>query len=760
MLELHRTDDGSNLVETRRHFASKLCGPTPSGTFARAIYQPDAGRFVRNVELDKYLREADRLAASVPNQPLAGPFTRGVYQWYWATSAEESSKTTSGAVRPMQLGDRRGASAWTVDAGDGVRGQFATANVVEALPVHAVQVVPGYPKDEKSYRSHRRPTEVVLAFSDGTRFVVSLPDVDYRTLVARRGLLVELPEPVETTCMSVLLLSAHGSTRAPGRSDSLSVAEVAPVTTVDARTAEKTAAKIVERMATEPDLRARRHIAHAASGVRSKLAAAVSDALDNTEGIERRRILPLLDNLSPDRAVPTLMEYYRALDRGDVEYRAVKRGLASHGARAAEPLVDLLDELDVEDPKYIDTIRLVGRVGESTQLEALAGDFGHGPESVRNARIRAVASAGESVLSRLFSIAAVGGSEVRTRDALKAIHLVGRRQRNELDEHSGADSLLEVIERTDNRRTQLHAFRAARHYRVEGLVDRTRKRYIDHPDALVRKAAVEAVARYPGTEARQLSERALRDRNPDVRIAAASGIGRRQDRRRSTGPLLDYVREEGWSSGQQQALEVLAEVEVPETQKFFRELVLEHRSSELAVRAARVLSRASRPVDAQVAEEIILDEDASGRLRAQMVELLGFEQSPGGEALLLTLLNPAEMAQRVRNADLRRDMELRAVMALGRRRSYRARDRLLKLAKTGSDERLRRRAIRGLAFFRGDDLAEKLQAWRSEAPPSLRSTIDQTIGIIQNRDRIDRVRREIDKTLESEPAGSPDDSTP
>jgi len=757
-LSFTEDDRRTRLVETRRQLATRLCGPVPDSSFVRAVYRPDEGRFVWRVNLDRRSKNTRRVEASLPDEPLTGPFTSGVYQWYWATSSFDTSSKTSNVVRPLELGDRRGGTAWTIDARQGLKGHFATANVLRALPVRGLHIVPGLPKDPNSYRDHARPERLLVSFSDGTHFSVSIPEVPYRKLVARRGLVVEFPEPVRTSCMSVMHLTARGGSSSGGGPRPVSIAEIALITTADAPTASRTARRIVELVASESELQRRRRLTYVANGVRAELGPAVEEALDGVRGVERRRILPLLDKLDAEQAVPILLEFYENLDADAVEFRAVKRSLATRGSRTAKRLIELLEEFEPDHPKYVDTVRLLGRVGELDHLEALTDDFGLGDRTVRNERIRAVAGAGEPILDRLFAVVEANPSGEATRDALKAISLLGRRKyRNERGTHPDSEQLLDVLTRDHDRRTLLYALRAARYFEIEGLLDYLRKTLDDHSDPLVRKAVVSTVARIPSDGARRYVESALADPSPDVRIAAASGIENRSDRRRSVGPLLGYVREEDWSSGQEKALEVLAAVEVPETQTFFRQLVRNRRNSAQALRAARALSRHSRPLDASLARKIILDERADGRLRLQMVELLGFDDSREGESFLSSLLPPKRRSREIENPNIREEVELRALMSLGRRRTDSARSRLLEIAESDYETSRRRRAIRALGFFRDEQLAERLDSWQSQAPPDLRRTIGQTVEIIQNRDRIERVGREIDQTLD---LGRDNDSGP
>ena len=741
----------SRLVRTRPKSSSTFCGTEEGGDVLTSVFEPEAGQFVEQVNLERYSSDASNLEASLPDAPLAGPFTRDAYQWYWATSDVSTTSDAGEVIRPMALGDRRGDTAWRVDASRGVRGEFATANVSDAVPVRGLHVVPGYTKNADAYRRNRLPKRLLFTFSDGTSVTVEVPKVDYETLTDHRGLVVELPAPVRTQCLSVVHLESHQPTAPVENSGATAISQVTPVTTVDAPSADQTAANVVNYIADEPDLRRRKRLAHTASGLSDELVEAVEVALEETDGQRRRRVIPLLSQLPSDRAIPILTDFMGEIGSDAVEYRAVKRSLAAHHNAAAEPLRELLRKLEPDNPKYVDVVRLLGRVAEPITLASLVEDFGRGDRFVRNERIRAAASGAAPVLSKLFAVAAVASDEPKTRDALKAIHLVGKRHNtSELITHTQADSLRKVIREAEERRTLMLAFRAAHHFRVDGFVATVEQRFIDHGDPLVRKAAMAALTRYSTSQARALLEQGLEDRSPDVRIAAVGGLAWREDRTEAIDELLSYVRQETWRPGLQQGLKVLAGLESPKVRKFFHEILDEKRDSKLALLTANALVRSGHSIDVSLARDIAFDEDAPDRLRLEMIDLLGLDESREGEAYLLTLLNPAELKQYVADTELRHRFERRTLLSLGRRRSPRARERMLEMAKTGSDRKLRQHALRGLAFYRGDDLVDQLKAWRSDAPPELRSTLDQTVQIIENRRAIEDVEDQIEETMEVE----------
>ncbi|MFB6264687.1 MAG: HEAT repeat domain-containing protein [Bradymonadaceae bacterium] len=741
------TSDGgkAELIRERRT-GRGLCG---SEAFGRTVYrrfQPGTGDFHEVVELEPYLRVADELRATLPDRPLNGPFTRGVYQWHRASSEWTRREQPPSRARPMELGDREGGTAWIVDADrHGARGEFATASVSSALRLRGIQIVPGLPGSAEHYRRLGRPSALLVLLEGGRSFRVELADASFEELVDRRGLFVEFPEPVRTSCLSVVLLGAS-----PPDADRVALAEVSPWTVVDARSARETADRVVERIADEPKLARRREIGHLASRLGSELAPAVERALESTEGVRRRRIVPLLKHVPPERAIPTLFEVFRQLSTDAPEYRAVKRSLASHGRRVAGRLLETLDRYDVDDPKYVDLVRLLGRVGAPEHLRKLVDDLGTGSESVRNERARALANGGRSVLPALFETLDAGEEAPVRRDALKAIYLTGKRTSSKQPiQVEGSSALRGVLVSGTDRRNLVLAFRAARHVAVANYATAVERALEEPLAAPVREAAVGSTGAYSGAAARRLAERALRDRSPDVRMAAVDALGRRSDLAASVSTLQSYVRRESWPPARQRALELLARIDSPETTAFFANLIRNRREAEVAVQAADALFKTQRGLSAELARDIVTDESAAARLRLEIVDLLGLGDAESGRRLLLDLIDRTWLSAHVADRKLAQRMRLRAVLSLGRRREATDRRRLFGYAKGDGTLTFRRHAVRALAFYSDPQLMSSLKAWQSEAPPELRSVIRQTIELMGNRETIQQLDRQIRETIES-----------
>lgn len=740
----------ARLIRRSTDAATTFCGRTRKGGAAYHRYMPDTGRFVRMLDIDELIASAKPLKAELPQDPLEGPFTRGAYQWYWATS-EVGAGEDSDIVRPMALGDRRASTAWTVDAAERLRGEYATGNITTALPVTSLRILPGRPQSKQSWEAYGRPTRMLVSLANGRTFEVEIPEVDYATLVNRRGLTIDLPEPIRTHCITIVHLEGQPPADEGRGARPVAIAEFTPITVVDASTPRQTAENLVERIAEEPDLRRRKRMAYIASTLTPHLTAAVEEALEKTSGVERRRIIPLLRHLPADRAVERLVEYFKLLEREAVEYRPVKRALAAQGTRAAEAIVEMLPTYDANDPKYVDLVRLLGRLGGADHLETLIQDLGQGGQTARNERVRAIASAGRPMLVPLLQSINAKNPGAATRDALKAIHLVGKRVQGRItDPPAGASVLAKVLRETDDRRTLMLTLRALKSVHVDGTTKVIEERLMDYSDPLVRSAAMETLGYIPTPKARALLERGLKDASPDVRIHAVTSFDNRRDVEQSVSALLEHAKREDWEPALRQSLAVLARLETPETTEFFVRTLRSRREEPVAMLAASALVRADRPMPFALVRELALDDTISDQLRVEMIDLMGLGEDPRGERFLLMLTDPARLAREVSDPQVRLAFERRALLSLGRRRSAAARSRLFKMAQTGSDMKLRQHALRALAFYEGEDLLRKLKAWKSKAPPQLRGTIQQTIRIIENRAAVEEVSQQLEDTMEAE----------
>ena len=749
LLEFRDTDQSAQtprrLVRRSASSTTHFCSGPEEPLRVYDAYDVDTDSFERVVAIDDLVASAETLKPRLPADPFAGPFTQGVFQWYWASSKylEEGESTDSTlAIRPVAMGDGLFETAWTVDARKQLRGTYATASITPALPVAGLRIVPGVPRPESKWDRHGRPRRLLVTAADGSSFVFEVPESGRESLAEKRGFVVEFPRQLDTTCLTVVYLGEH----AGGTEGRVSMAEVTPLTPVDAGSAAETARRLVDRISNEEDGRHRRRLSYIGAGLGQDLADAIEAALSEFSGAKRRRIVPLVRHLPSQKSVEILSEFFRKMDRDAVEFREIKRGLAAQRGAAAESLAKMLDDFTVNDPKYVDIVRLLGRVGSSEDLRKLIADLGAGASTARGARVRAIASGGPSLLRPLFETLKVDGSVDVTADALRIIFLIGRRANVgsiELPENS--NRLLTLLENSEKRRLLMAGLKASHHLPMPEVVDVIDARLADHSDALVRKAAMDALEFRSGDDARRLLEAGLEDASPDVRIAAITALGDRKDPGGSREALFEYADRETWTPGLKQAFAVLATIPGQKTDEYFMELVRseDRRKAEMAVTA---LVRADRTVGDDLAMKLAEKSEASPAVRRKAIDMLGLGDSEAGREYLLALVARDDNSDPPAG-ELQSTLRNRALLSLGRRGSDVGRMRLVQIAREGDDLEARQHAIRALAFYRNAELASLLKSWKADAPPELRSTIRQTVQIIENRGSIEEVGDELDSLI-------------
>ncbi|QDG54485.1 hypothetical protein FIV42_28190 [Persicimonas caeni] len=755
--EKARTKKGkSQLVRRRRGSDSIFCGSPTDAPVLFDLYEPDSGTFTQKLDIDRLLKDAPTLNAKKPDAEFQPPSLQAWYQWFAASSDRRSPNRRGALIRPLELGDHKVNTAW-MEGVDGLgRGEFVSAQLNDAVALESIRILPGLGGSKALFEAFARPTRVLVGLSDGSRFVIDLGRVSREQIDNGRGVLVELPKPIESRCMSVMLLDSTRGKRVSGQPswtrDTAIIAEITPYSELHAKDAKATARRIVERISTEKNARARQRISELALSLEDELVSVVRQAVAEGTPEERRRIIPLMASLPAEEAVPMLIKFLRESDPADAEYRAVKRSLAAHYAEAAPGLIAFLGEdAPDKDRKHTDVLRLLGRVGQPAHLNQLVEHLGQGSRSVRNERIRAIGSGGRPLVEPLLVYAHANINTEGGYDALKALNLLGKRLHfNGLGELPRPELFEPMLDKVESRRTLLRALRVAKFFRAQGFLDTVKRKFADHEDALVRRAAIAAIERYPSAEARNLLVDALSDSSPDVRITAVSALAERDDASEVVSEVLAYSREESWKAGLQQAFRVLAAVETDETDAAFEKLFLDKPNTTASLLAAQALDRAGRPVKAEVAQRLVENPEVNLDLRLEMLDLLGVDRSQTGETFLLATLTEQKWEQFAKPTRSKHKLRDHVLLALGRRRSEAAMPKLLELAQTSTSLDVQQVALRALAFYQDEGLLTSLKVWKKSADPKLRTLIEDTITMIERRRTLTSVRQDIDDVLEGD----------
>ncbi|MFU8802549.1 MAG: HEAT repeat domain-containing protein [Bradymonadaceae bacterium] len=756
MLRIDREEEPPVLLRSDATEATRFCGLRESEGHGREAYDPAESRFMARARVDVLTDDVKPRVAQLPPEPFQPPFLSGIYSWAWGTSDYRGTPSGAVAVRPLALGDLDLTTAWVEGGSDLGRREYATASLNDNVYLMGFRIFPGHGASSTHYEAHARPSRILVSLADESRFVIDLEEVGFEELREKGGFFISFPEPVRTNCMSVMILDSRPGKRSVQNGErnvhrAAAISEITPVSTFYADTPEQTARNIVEAIARERSYQRRERLYQLTGLLGDHLVNAVHERIREGTGEERARVIPLLGRIEAELAMPLLIAAYRGVEVDAPEYRVLKRALATHGRIAAEHLLVVLDELDPQEKKYIDTIRLIGRLGEPEQIGALAGGLGEGDQFVRNERIRALAHGGLAVMDGVIAIARANPDTDAAYDALKTINTIGRRLYLDSGEQTeGREGLLTILEQSRLRRHIIRAIHALGFFFRPEAVELLGQRYLhDSPDPLVRRAAARALGYYPDLQARRALERALEDRSPDVRIAAINALASREDRGQTIHRVLEYASAEGWPQALHYAYSILAEFELPETTQFFEETIDREIDTTISILAIRALKRFERSLDPAFIDGLLQRERTTFQARRQLIDLLGYDQTAEGEEILLRIIRARGMYEKMDTPERAETLERHAMLAVGLRRSQVGQEVLLKILFEDDSLERREHALRALAFYLEQELLDTLEAFQSRAPDELQARLNEAIVMIQNRLAIEDAQVEIQEAIEA-----------
>lgn len=737
----------------------RFCGATDE--LERERYLVKAGGFAPQVPVELMVGDAPELPAVVPSRALEPPLLPQMFRWQAATSGPgKAPGAAAGGVIPRELGDGDLTTAWAEGAAGFGRGEFATAHVEDVLEVRAVRIYPG--RAGAKAAGSPQPRKVLLGFSDGSRLVVTLPVAQPDEVARRGGLVVELPRPLYTSCLSVMLLESDAPQSKPPRAsqyprrrdlreateayEAAALVEVTPLSIVDGQPPEVAARMIVERMATQTDVKRNQQLALLVEPLARHVLPALEERLKRDDVLVQRRLLPLLAYMPAERAAPILARMLRETPPDAPAYRSIKRALVFHRRQVAPTLLQMLEEIPQDDAqRYVDVLRLYGRVASPADLERFISQLGEGPRAVRLERVRAIAHGGAPMISPLSAHIAARVDDDAGEDGLYALALIGKRMET-LGESAPDRSapLVAALAATKQRQRALAVIRAVRVLRPEGGGAALAGWVRSEREPMLRAAAAEALVSYPGEEARATLEGALEDSSPDVRIGAARALAAREDAGAARGALLRYAQRERWPEGLEPAMVALLKEPDAETQRALEALMVDDAESARGHVVATGFMRARKPMSAAAAKVLLEREAAGFATRRAVLVSLGYGADEAGLELLLASVK-VDAFNRVETIGKAAELRRVGLMALGKRREDRGRRVLLALMRDGREEEaLRRAAIRALGFYTDDALLKELEAWRAEAPATLRPALEQTITLLSRRGDLDKIERSDD----------------
>ncbi len=749
-LVIRREDKKDELIRLRSSENTRFCG---TNLAAYQTFIPERMAFRSRLDVKTLAKGATTVKAELPKEKFEpSPYHR-FYLWYSATTDRHNPDDSRTVIRPLELGDRNNATPWVEGAAGLGVGEFATTRVNDALKVHAVRVYPGNGANAEEFEAFARPRELLFTFSDGSRVLAQIPETPHRVVDDHGGLIVRLPRPVQTNCMTMVLLDGRrgkGRGEDAWKAESVAISEVTPVSELQGLPPDVAALVVVEKLLKAEDRAKSRRLVQLTTPLAEQLVAVLRNVLLTGTEEDRIRVIPLLRSLPSESSIEILVQMFEQSHPSDKAYTLVKPALSAHNQKAAEALLEVLEERPPENErKYTDLTRMIGRLGNPSTVAALIDRLGEGSERVRAERVRSVARGKGENLKLLFQVARSNVDQAKGVDALMAINAIGRKLHYRgQGRHESSEVLLEILDDSKRRRPRLLAMKALGFFRTEGAVPTLSALATEARDPLIRRQALESLSRYAGRDARIVLEAGLLDQSPDVRIAAISGLQERKDRRQALVSIQRYAETETWRPGLEQAYTVLAEMgDDGALAAMEAELARDVNAPRAAV-IAEALMRAKRTMSPALVTRLLWDESTTADMRRDLIDLLGLDDSEAGEESLIRL---AERGQPFDDLGERQNERLRtrALLALGRRDSPAGGQALLRIVREGPSNQDKAIALRALAFSRDENLIPALQQLRESAPVEMKDEYDSTIDTIDRRSGIEEARKEIEELEES-----------
>ncbi len=739
-----------------------FCGLRAEEEAGLEVFDGEMGRFLRGTPVDVAEEDAVKLEAVLPDETIPPPLTYRFYSWMNASSDVRGAPAGVAVPRPLTLGNLELRSPW-IEGVDGLgRGEYVTAGINTAAPLQGLRVFPGHGASEEHFRGYARPTRLLVGLSDGHRFVVDLPEATYEELIHTGGVYVELPEPMMTRCISVMIIDAvEGDLVDAEREDhhrlgrSVAISEITAYSTLDAATDDETARRIVAEVSRDGSMARRDRIAELGDLIPGAMVDAVDVVLRTDDQTQRTRAVSLLARMPSDRSLPVLRSHMQRMDAADEDYRQTKRSIVAHGSASAPTLLELLDSFDREEEprKYVDTIRLIGRVGSDIHLMRLIVDLGEGDERTRRERIRAIANGGIGVVPRLISKARSSGDDQAGLDALTALVFVGQRhfahQQAEVD---GVDDLSQTYLASESRAHRIRAIEALGYFEhPEGDALLGEEILATDRDPVIRASAASALKLYQGELARTSLETALEDESPDVRLAAVRTLNHRDDGVQASKSVVAYAKVERWPRGMHHATQLLARSPDPKALDALAEIVDRDLTAQTAGTALRALRRSERTLSTADVATHLANPEAPSRVLEQLVQMLAFANGDDDEAfeILTAVANRDYQPLAMRTENELETLSSRALMALGRSTSERAGEFLFSVVEDQErSTRDRSNALRGLGFFSDEQLLSQLQDLAPRIPREIRPRFRDTLRMIQSRLSIEDTEEDIQHLID------------
>jgi HEAT repeat protein len=516
------------------------------------VFDFKAGRFAPQVPAAPPTA-ASRVAAT--RQPPAGaPAAKPISPFLVSSASTVLGAGNAGELTPpVWLTDDKRETAWITNDPHGGRGQLVTIRSRGSpFRVKALRIVPGHGLSAPAYAYYSRLRTVELVFDRAKPVAVEFPS----ELAGPKGhgaaYWVVLPEPVATTCVTMIIGSTFPGRPKPPDVPRTAVAEVTVYSERDfgVPLPQIIAGLVADLAAGAGGEAVKRLIVQQGPAAEPHLLA----ALPNASGVGRAMVVEALAEVATPAAAS---ELGRVLDAGEREHRAAAGALKRLGAAAVPALATLLADGGAPPRLRARVAAQLGAVGGEAAVRALLGSLPGAPDEVRNAVAKALPERPPAVALSLVVDQLASASDARHRaDLLRAVALTAATAGAESRGRAAAvvRAAAPQARGFEERFRLAQACGALRDPVLAPLLDGL----LAAADPELREAAAAAASDLPAAAAAPLLGRALKDGSPEVRRTAATGLARRREVPLEA-EIADRLGNDRWPLVRREAATALAE---------------------------------------------------------------------------------------------------------------------------------------------------------------------------------------------------------
>lgn len=717
-------DGAEEIIQGQQDAGVFFCGQSQTVLFPR-VWDFRRQRFEETRQAVRWNQDAPQLTASLDAQAPGRSHFPGLAAFRSASSDVRDTRAglRSRVSQPTGLSDGDDNSVWIEGApGDGA-GEFVTANINPAWPLRGLRLMPGAVANEKVWGSYGRPREVLLSFAGGERFRVKLPAAGREELRERGGLYVALPKPVQTHCMTVMLLEVETPPAGRGQKHT-ALSEVSPLIDLDYASRQTAVEQLVQQLSDERDHRRRQSMIRLASGLGPELGEAVLTNLKRELSTQGGRpdldlLLPLI-HTAPTEQGGAMIERLLAWEPLQLdEQAALQRSIALRGQRYLDTLLRL--GLDQEQAPLVRAraVEIFARAAPPERTPDLLPLLGQGDEPLRLAVVRGLSRAPRASTDALLEVAATQADSPASHDALWALERVVRHHgRGKPVPLEGAEKILVAYNKTQDVQIRIRAVK------LLGRVTLTNGDAFliailqgqERPE--IRRLAAHALRLYPGDKASDALSQALKDKSPLVRFAALKGLEERVNLPRVIQAVTAYAKAETWRQGLDRAYKLMALSEQRHGADYLYSL-LEGSDQARIQLVLSSLNSARNNIRALPLSRMIINRQLPEQQRTLATRALTWGKDPDSERLLVDLVTGEQPNER--------KVRIAAARALGTRRSKLGLDALMAAVTDNTDPSFQRACIRSLGRYQSPKAMRQLIGLRSKVTLRVRPVLEEAI---------------------------------